>query len=144
MKMTRRILAFVLCLCMLVPIFGGVVDALGERASTPYDGNIGRKAMFNSTYIPYGGFQVSDAPETEESWSSATNVPGSSVSIDTVVIIEGVYLNDEQGTLWYLIRPAEGHTLPDLMIAEPWIFQNELGASFFLQVFTNFFYHKNL
>ena len=126
MKMTRRILAFVLCLCMLVPIFGGVVDALGERASTPYDGNIGRKAKFNPTFLSYGGFQVSDAPETEVEWSSATNVPGSEVSADTIVIIEDAYLNEEQGTIWYLIRPAEGYRLPDLMVAEPWIFHNTL------------------
>ena len=60
--MKKRILAFVLCICLMLPLFVGGVFATGERTATAYDGDIGRTAIFNSYYFDGGSFFISDAP----------------------------------------------------------------------------------
>ena len=132
--MNKRLIALLLCISMLLPLFTGAVPVVHAEESsgenqTVYHANIGRKAKFNPTYIQYGTFPVSDAPETEQSYFVATQMIGSDVSEDLIVVITDVYVNTAQNIYWYKIVAEEGYTLPALMITEPWVFQNDIGGS---------------
>ena len=128
MNMMKRILAFVLCLCMLVPMFGGVVGAADERVSTVYDGNIGRKAKFD---LYYTSFPIVSDPTNitaDQVFSSEIQIEGSEIPAGLVVKIVDCFVNEAQGIYWYRIEAANGHVLPEVFPEKPWVFQNYMGS----------------
>ena len=121
--MKKRMLALLLCFCLLLPLFTGSVFATGERQSTPYDGNIGKKAKLNPEYFGEDYFFfLSDNPEKEEGWDFAVRMNGTEALADLVLVItDALVVRNE---CWYKVEAAEGCTLPQDMVNCPWIFQN--------------------
>ena len=130
--MKKRILAFLLCVCLVLPLFVGAVTA-NERTTTAYDGNISKKATFNPYYFEYGGYPISAAPENEPAWSAAQQLAGSAALADVVLVITDVRVVQRgegvPSEYWYQVAAAEGCELPAELAEKSWIFQNIEGES---------------
>ena len=128
--MNRRILAFVLCISMLLPLFDGAFPvAHAENGSFGYSQNIGRKARFDLLYTNFP--IVSDPGEitADRVFHSDFQIDGSLIPADLVVVILDCFVNDGEGIYWYRIAAAEGHALPEAFPEEPWVFQNYTGST---------------
>lgn len=131
--MKKRILAFVLCICLMLPLFVGGVFATGERTATAYDGDIGRTAIFNSYYFDGGSFFISDAPENESGWATSARMAATEEFSDLLFVITDVRVVEKgegvPSEYWYKVEAAEGYVLPAELTEKPWIFQNVEGDS---------------
>lgn len=131
--MKKRILAFVLCICLMLPLFVGGVFATGERTATAYDGDIGRTAIFNSYYFDGGSFFISDAPENESGWAMSARMAATEEFSDLLFVITDVCVVEKgegvPSEYWYKVEAAEGYVLPAELTEKPWIFQNVEGDS---------------
>ena len=131
--MKKRILAFILCICLMLPLFVGGVFATGERTATSYDGDIGRTAIFNSYYFDGGSFFISDAPENESGWASSARLAATEEFSDLLFVITDVRVVEKgegvPSEYWYKVEAAEGYVLPAELTEKPWIFQNVEGDS---------------
>ncbi len=131
--MKKRILAFVLCICLMLPLFVGGVFATGERTATAYDGDIGRTAIFNSYYFDGGSFFISDAPENESGWAMSARLAATEEFSDLLFVITDVRVVEKgegvPSEYWYKVEAAEGYVLPAELTEKPWIFQNVEGDS---------------
>ena len=133
--MKKRMLVLLLCLSILGAPFVGTVIASDERVKTAYDGNLLKTAAINPYYLDGGVIPISAAPEEEESWSSCTanlnQVDASVLEALVLVIVDARVVERGDGTseYWYKVEAAQGHTLPEALVQNPWIFQNLEGDS---------------
>ncbi|MBR3779266.1 MAG: InlB B-repeat-containing protein [Clostridia bacterium] len=132
----KRIVALSLCLVMLlglIPADVGIVmhtQAADSSAQANYAANIGKTATFSA----YDPIPITDNPTT------MTNIWGtdceflslSSVPDDLLMVITNYYLSAD-GNLWYKVKAADGHTLPEKLLNHPWVYQDNvndpMGAS---------------
>ena len=122
----KRIVALSLCLVMLlglIPADVGIVmhtQAADSSAQANYAANIGKTATFSA----YDPIPITDNPTT------MTNIWGtdceflslSSVPDDLLMVITNYYLSAD-GNLWYKVKAADGHTLPEKLLNHPWVYQ---------------------
>lgn len=131
--MKKRIVALSLCLVMLlglIPADVGIVmhtQAADSSAQANYAANIGKTATFSA-------YATSSIPITDNP-TTVTNIWGtdcqflslSSVPDDLLMVITNYYLAAD-GNLWYKVKAADGHTLPEKLLNYPWVYQDNVNA----------------
>ena len=122
--MKRRILALLLCLSMLLPLFTGSVIANG---SGDYGSNVGRYAVLSDTYqgVFVGSF-------TDISTESSEFLYLSDFEPGTIFKITDWYVEPGTSGLWYGVEIYSGGVLPEAQEywpAIPWILQDYLGEA---------------
>lgn len=134
----RRILALLVCLSVLiglVPFHGATAGDVVAEADKPinYGAAIGNTAVFD-IYFPV---PVSDQPENVQSpWGTdCEHLSDEETPDDLMLVITNYYLG-ANGMLWYKVKAAPGHTLPEKLQNYPWVYQDDvdspLGASLIL------------
>lgn len=131
--MKKRLLSLFLCMVMLLGLLPSDIglsmstQAAGSSAQANYAADIGKTATF-SAYAP-SHIPITDNPTT------VTNIWGtdceflslSSVPDDLLMVITNYYLGAD-GNLWYKVKAADGHTLPEKLLNHPWVYQDNVNA----------------
>lgn len=148
----RRILSLVLALAMIVTMLPSMalpiysedvtdqtetsVDTTEASADTPnYGALVGATAQFN--IAAYLSFAVDNDPATfnddfyEGEWATHENYlyydPDAGqcdFDADLTLVITDWYANPTTFGLWFKVEAASGHTLPEMLVENPWIFHN--------------------
>ncbi|MBO5222391.1 MAG: InlB B-repeat-containing protein [Clostridia bacterium] len=135
----KKLVAMLLCLATILSILPiSDVSLLGTEGTpttseyTNYGAAIGGTARFNVEDLI--GFLVFADPKTfdysadwdnDENWLYYDEV-GEVYDFEANVLfcIEGYYYDEETTALWYKLRPAPGHEMPERMKDACWAFQN--------------------
>ena len=128
--MKNRILALFLCVSVLiglVPIHFSLTAETAERATFTfnYGGYVGSTAEFD-VYFP---IPVSNAPATVENvWDiDGEQIRTGEVSDDLLLVITDYYISSS-GHLWYKVKAAPGYTLPEKLVNNPWVYQDNINS----------------
>lgn len=128
--MKNRILALLLCVSVLiglVPIHFSLTAETAERATFTfnYGGYVGSTAEFD-IYFP---IPVSNAPATVENvWDiDGEQIRTGEVSDDLLLVITDYYISSS-GHLWYKVKAAPGYTLPEKLVNNPWVYQDNINS----------------
>lgn len=136
--MKKKIIAIILSIATLLSIipFANAIANTGESDTNGiinYGAVIGNTAEFDN-YFPV---PISDKPETVKNpWSTDCEfISEGDVAEDLLLALADYYLAAD-GSLWYKVKAAPGHTLPEKLQNYPWVYQDNvktpLGASLIL------------
>lgn len=119
--MKKRIIAMLLCLSMLLPMFTGSVVASGED----YSANVGRYAELADTGY---GFQVGNF--TDIATGNDVFLSYEEFEPGTIFRITDWYLDSASSGIWYEVEIYSGGVVPESQEywpSMPWMLQNYLG-----------------
>ena len=130
--MKNRILAIILCCATLLGVvpYSDVIATSKQAAaqSQPavnYGAVIGNTAVFNDNFpVP-----VSDDPQKVDNpfGTDCEQLSEAETSDDLLLVITNYYLGAD-GNLWYKVKAADGHTLPEKLLNHPWVYQDNVNA----------------
>ena len=127
--MKKRIFSLLLAVLMVVSMLPTNIYAGGVTVRADYSGNIGGTAKFNPDMASQGmTANITDNPSEGLNYD-----PDHNISLDDllglVMVVVDCY-NGDSG-LWYKVKAADGHTLPEKLAKYPWIYQNDWNSDYY-------------
>ena len=127
----RRIVSFVLAMALFVsagPMPALSVESSGDASAQNLSANIGNTAEF-AGYFPT---PVTDAPENVNNpfGTECQQIFTGEVTTDLLLVIVDYYYNEVKDLLWYKVEAAPGYTMPDKLVQYPWVFHDNVDASY--------------
>ena len=122
-KLHNRILSALLALAIFLSCCP--VTSISAETNPDYAANVRGTAQFNPGVTPV---YITDDPSKGINFG-----PGYSMDTDGYESLEMVivdYYSDGSG-YWYKVEAAQGYTLPDVLAAKPWIYQNDLPSGYY-------------
>ena len=99
------------------------VGAVESYNADDYEANVGAVAMFNSN-SPYDVL-LCDHPDNFN-WDIV--IPNADIPSDLKLVIKDYYINTKD-QLFYKVEAAAGYILPNILVKNQWIYQNDLGMN---------------
>lgn len=135
MSMNKRAIAFLLTIVMIVGFIPFYASAEESPEFVNYGAAIGNTAVFDTEY--WSNFLVFDNPKEfvydgdDNDWDndaywiySETDDEVPDVTGEDLFVVSNYYWDPETTALWYQLKAAPGHELPEKMQEYPWAFQD--------------------